>query len=450
MAAAKAALTEYERRRLENIKRNEEMIASIKRKANDLSTLIKSSKRKPHRIAKPGKTPVVLRRSLRSRGISPDSAQETAIPTTPSPPVSLAKQKGPLRIVDDFVATLAATILDAEENAPLHRRVESLQNEVESWNPASALSLVPENTRRLLAGRILTVCFFPFLDRRLLAVGDKYGNLGFWDADFGESEGDGSYVYTPHSAPVSGISLHPFSSSKVFTCSYDGFIRLMDVGETVFKMIYSTEDSIFSLIHHPNNTKSLYFGEGQGDLKMWDESAGKISSSWDLHEQRINTIDFNRYNANLMATSSTDGIASIWDLRKIHSKKPECITTAQHARAVHSAYFSPSGTCLATTSIDDTVGILSGPSFDNWTTIKHFNQTGRWLSSFRAIWGWDDRFLFMGNMRRAVDIITVEDKNIVPLESPFMTAIPCRFAVHPQRVGLLAGATAGGQIYIWS
>ncbi|XP_078439667.1 DROUGHT SENSITIVE 1 isoform X2 [Wolffia australiana] len=394
MAAAKAALTEYERRRLENIKRNEEMIASIKRKANDLSTLIKSSKRKPHRIAKPGKTPVVLRRSLRSRGISPDSAQETAIPTTPSPPVSLAKQKGPLRIVDDFVATLAATILDAEENAPLHRRVESLQNEVESWNPASALSLVPENTRRLLAGRILTVCFFPFLDRRLLAVGDKYGNLGFWDADFGESEGDGSYVYTPHSAPVSGISLHPFSSSKVFTCSYDGFIRLMDVGETVFKMIYSTEDSIFSLIHHPNNTKSLYFGEGQGDLKMWDESAGKISSSWDLHEQRINTIDFN--------------------------------------------------------SIDDTVGILSGPSFDNWTTIKHFNQTGRWLSSFRAIWGWDDRFLFMGNMRRAVDIITVEDKNIVPLESPFMTAIPCRFAVHPQRVGLLAGATAGGQIYIWS
>ena len=60
------------------------------------------------------------------------------------------------------------------------------------------------------------------------------------------------------------------------------------------------------------------------------------------------------------------------------------------------------------------------------------------------------KFIYIGNMQRAVDIICLEDMTKVSLDSPIMTAIPCRFAAHPQRVGLLAGATAGGQIYVWS
>ncbi|CAA6661656.1 unnamed protein product [Spirodela intermedia] len=428
---ATAALTEYERRRMENIRRNEEMIASLKRKAEDLSAIVKASKARPHRPAKPHQPAVVIRRSLRCRGIPPEQSREASDLPAPS---SSSK-------VHDF--------RHGGECAPAPEE-EACGGKWGSWDPATSLTLVPENVRRLLPGRILTVCFFPFGDRRVVAAGDKLGHLGFWDGDFGEGAGDGSYIFAPHTAPVSGISFHPFSLSKIFSCSYDGFIRLMDVEENLFNMVYSTEEAVFSISHQPNDAKSIYFGEGPGELKAWDEKAGKVSNSWVLHDQRINTIDFSRENTNLMATSSTDGVACIWDLRKIRAKKPEGIRTVRHARAVHSAYFSPSGASLATTSIDDTVGILSGPNFDNSTMISHFNQTGRWLSSFRAIWGWDDRFLFMGNMKRAVDVISTVDKTRTALESPLMTAIPCRFAAHPHRVGLLAGATAGGQIYMWS
>ncbi|KAL7190942.1 hypothetical protein ACSBR2_023086 [Camellia fascicularis] len=178
----------------------------------------------------------------------------------------------------------------------------------------------------------------------------------------------------------------------------------MDVEKEIFDLVYSSDHAIFSISQRTNDAKSLYFSEGHGVLNIWDERAGKSSASWILHEDRINTIDFNSKNTDIMATSSTDGTACIWDLRNIDADKPKCLKTVNHKRAVHSAYFSPSGSYLATTSIDDNVGLLTGANFEDITMINHNNKTGRWISSFRAIWGWDDSYLFIGNMKRGVDV----------------------------------------------
>lgn len=73
-------------------------------------------------------------------------------------------------------------------------------------------------------------------------------------------------------------------------------------------------------------------------------------SDWEVQwKLTINTISFNPQNPNIMATSSTDGTACIWDLRSTRSRKPKTLKTVSHGRAVNSAYFSPSGTSLATT-----------------------------------------------------------------------------------------------------
>ena len=54
-------------------------------------------------------------------------------------------------------------------------------------------------------------------------------------------------------------------------------------------------------------------------------------------------------------------------------------------------------------------------------------------------------------MKRGVDIISpAQKRTIFTLESPHMSAIPCRFDAHPYNVGMLAGATSGGQVYIWT
>ncbi|KAJ4958543.1 hypothetical protein NE237_025654 [Protea cynaroides] len=339
----------------------------------------------------------------------------------------------------DKSGTSYTTVTGISEIAPLS-----------SLNLAS-LRLRPEYIARVVPGRILNVCFFPTTYRLLVVAGNKFGNVGFWDVDSPAAEGNGIYLYRPHSAPVSGILIQPYSLSKVFTSCYDGFIRLLDVEKESFDLVYSSKDPIFSLSQCPHDAKSLYFGEGQGGLNVWDERAGKSSSSWMLHEQRINSIDFNPENNNLMATSSTDGTACIWDVRSINANKPKSLKIVNHKRAVHSAYFSPSGNCLATTSVVDKVGVLSGVDFADVAMINHNNQTGRWISSFRAIWGWDDSNLFIGNMKRGVDVIsTTKRRTVMTLESPNLTAIPCRFATHPFKVGILAGATSGGQVYIWT
>ena len=123
----------------------------------------------------------------------------------------------------------------------------------------------------------------------------------------------------------------------------------MDVEKESFNMIISSDYDVYSICQWPHDINSLYIGEGAGMLKVWDEREGKDSSFWNLHEARINSINFNPDKPHLMATSSTDRLACIWDLRRMKKDKPESIKSVKHGRAVHSAYFSPSGKFLATT-----------------------------------------------------------------------------------------------------
>ena len=124
---------------------------------------------------------------------------------------------------------------------------------------------------------------------------------------------------------------------------------MMDVEKGVFDMIYHSEYCVYSIALSPHDINSLYFSEGKGGFNKWDVRTGKSSLSCDLHEARINTIDFNSDTENMMATSSTDGTACIWDLRLMKKDKTTPLKIVKHKRAVHSAYFSPSGKFLATT-----------------------------------------------------------------------------------------------------
>jgi WD40 repeat protein len=123
----------------------------------------------------------------------------------------------------------------------------------------------------------------------------------------------------------------------------------MDVEKEVFDLVYSSDETIYSLSQQSNDPKCLYFAEGCGGMSIWDERTGNISAQWSPHDDRINSIDFNSENANIITTSSTDGTASIWDLRSIDADKFKSLKTVGHKRAVHSAYFSPSGRSLVTT-----------------------------------------------------------------------------------------------------
>ncbi|KAI3861051.1 hypothetical protein MKX03_016022 [Papaver bracteatum] len=486
--ASQKTLTNYERRRLENIKRNQEMMSSFKIQfiANQLHSSTSKRQRTETKTYKTNRgkqpkpeAPIVMRRSLRARGIPPENKigleeEENVISHTnateseyPSP-----KKLGPVPMLDAYNGTgsldnqmkhqkhLIDTIKSLSETNLMSCSIHDDDTSVVGSSlELESLILKPENVARVLPKNILNLCFFPCKNRSIVVAGNKAGSLAIWDMDadlkdIEEKEeqignGDGIYLYDPHTAPISGIVIQPISLSKVYTSSYDGCICLMDVEKEAFDMLYSSDDAIFCLSPHPQEAKSLYFGEAQGMINVWDERAGKSSSSCTLHDQRINTIDFHPENTNCLATSSSDGTACIWDLRNINANRPESLKMVEHKKTVHSAYFSPSGNCLATTSANDKVGLVRGTNFMDISMVQHNNQVGRWIPSFRAIWGWDDSYLFIGSMKRGVDVISTGYRKMVTLESSYISAIPCRFSAHPYKVGMLAGATAGGQVYTW-
>ncbi|XP_052198631.1 DNA damage-binding protein CMR1 [Diospyros lotus] len=478
--APQKKLTEYERRRLENIKRNEEVLSSLKihSKLAELSALTKrqrpqtkSYKLSPEKKLK-SDAPTVIRRSLRTRGMPPEAATAGGLkddfdesPNTqksnpkPEPPTC----KGPISIREafygeDYDQRFTETILGVSKKIQLSYGDGPTEG-IDSGYPSRALGSVnlgslrldPENIARVVQGKIHVVRFFPSSDLNMIAVGNTSGDVGFWNVDAKNQDGDGIYLFHPYSGAVSGIVVQPFSLSKIYTSSYDGIIQLMDLEKEEFDQIYSCDGPIFSISQRASDPKSLYFSDGHGVLSIWDERTGKSSTSWILHENRINSIDFSSENNNLMATSSTDKTARIWDLRNIGADNPKPLKTINLTRAAQSAYFSPSGSCLATTSYDNMVGLLRGANFEEVSMIHHNNQTGRWLSPFRAIWGWDDSYIYIGNMNRGVDVISTAKRRIfTTLQSPDMSAIPCRFDAHPYKIGMLAGGTSGGQVYVWT
>ncbi|KAF8103402.1 hypothetical protein N665_0188s0338 [Sinapis alba] len=385
--------TEFERKRLENIRRNDEMMAAlnVRAKASLLSAVTKRPREESKSFKKkePEK-PTVMRKSLRTRGLNPDSVGLPYYRLSDYPP---QKSLCPLPFDTacggegshkQFVETmlgfasksmvkdndspidcsstrrrssrLSSVVVRKEEHvkkeafAKKSRRGKLFKGETKHENdvsPSSSdgylnkeasgvmtesigfeeggsdtgpLSLEPHNVARVVPGRIFVVKFMPCQNVKLVSAGDKLGNVGFWNLDCHKRKEDdnGIYLFHPHTAPVSSLVFQQNSFSKVISSSYDGLIRLMDVGKSVFDLVYSSsDDAIYSLSQRPNDEQSLYFSEGHGMLNTWDLRAGKSFFHWGLHEHRINSIDFNPQNPHVMATSSNDGTACLWDLRSM-------------------------------------------------------------------------------------------------------------------------------------
>ncbi|KAM0904397.1 hypothetical protein ACQ4PT_018034 [Festuca glaucescens] len=406
-------LTEYERLRAENIRRNDVILASLRRKADELSAAIKSSssaKRgrpsgQPRKKPTTPTGPAVLRRSLRLSQLPPSHSPDAEpIPGPPPKPRSTS-----------FSSSLASSILDAVSLSPGAAKVRA-----DDFDAGKELVLAPANVRRVVPDRILGVRVLPLVDRTVVVAGNKLGNIGFWDADgVVEDEGDdgvdGLFEYLPHRGPVPAIVAHPGVPHKIYSCSCmrGGEIGLMDLEKENFNMIHLCDYPVYSLCQAPD----------------------------------------------MLA-------AYILVMEMAEKKKDDCLKVLKHSRSVQSAYFSPSGRMLATkalflfcplSSLEDTVRVFHGDDFDSSHIIKHNNQTGRWLSTFKAIWGWNDADLFIGNMKRAIDVISVSSSdtglsasNSACLESEDMTAIPCRFSAHPYKVGHLACASSGGKVFLWT
>ena len=96
--------------------------------------------------------------------------------------------------------------------------------------------------------------------------------------------------------------------------------------------------------------ESLYMGDYEGALTILDPRESKTQPPVELHDKKINSLQFHPTRPHLLVSSSTDASVRLWDTRKLSGKggsKPS--SELQHGKAVHGAYFSRGGDLLACT-----------------------------------------------------------------------------------------------------
>ncbi|KAF9575304.1 hypothetical protein EC968_003656 [Mortierella alpina] len=333
----------------------------------------------------------------------------------------------------------------------------------------------PWPTVKVCQGRIYCMAIHENKDKILVCGGDIDGNLGFWDLDETLDENHepdydeepNIYSYKAHTRTLSSMQYSPTDPTKLFTSSYDGSIRYLDLGKQQFIESYVVSSDASDHLGSVSLTSSgqqLWFADDEGGVTLKDVRTPKDEMVFRklLHEKKVGCVNVNPKYDNLIVTSSLDRTMKIWDIRTFANYKEdepiEHLAEFPHGLSVTSAMWSPDGASIASTSYDDNVRIFNNfkPSLPNLTEIpdpvriRHNNNSGRWVTMLRAVWSHQFNWFSIGNMNKSVDIYSRGTGDLMAnLRDPQnLTTVPAVNAWHPNRV-LLASGMANGKMVIW-
>lgn len=258
----------------------------------------------------------------------------------------------------------------------------------------------------------------------------------------------------PHHAYISGLRWIEGrgSAMRLLTTSYDGSLRCMDPGAAcTFSLLHSDEDAEYSAMEATPDSASVWLGDNSGTVEAVDLRApqGKPAQEVPICSRKINTLSLEPLEGRVLAVAGGDGSLTLWDIRKLDAKA-EAVAAVKHSKTCLSAYFAPDGSQrVLSTSRDDTLRVWRGrEGLSEAVSVAHNNNTGRYITPFRAIWEPSSASFICGNMKRLVNVYDSEGNESGQLSSDLMTAIPSRFACHSQ-LPLMAAATASGRIHVF-
>jgi WD40 repeat protein len=230
------------------------------------------------------------------------------------------------------------------------------------------------------------------------------------------------------------------------------------------------EMGISSIAIPSNDPNMLMFSTLEGEFGRHDIRAPSRTEIWQLTDKKIGGFSLHPLQPHLVATASLDRTLKIWDLRKItgdeDSRVPNLLGEHESRLSVSHASFSAAGH-VATSSYDDTIKIHSFLDAGSWkighdidskamkptATIKHNNQTGRWVTILKPQWQHHPedgiQKFAIGNMNRFVDVYASDGEQLAQLGGDgLITAVPAVAHFHPTK-DWVAGGTASGKLCLW-
>jgi WD40 repeat protein len=162
-----------------------------------------------------------------------------------------------------------------------------------------------------------------------------------------------------------------------------------------------------------------------------------------------------------MATAGLDTTVKIWDIRRMKgTSKP--IATQNAGKSVNSAFFSPSGRSIVTTTQANTLEILEDAHLSTDVIkapkhrIRHDNHTGRWISTFQAKWhpstSLPEESFVVGSMSRprTIEVFSGDSGKLLRgICGDALAAVASRCCFHPNADRLIVvGGNSSGRVTV--
>jgi len=239
------------------------------------------------------------------------------------------------------------------------------------------------------------------------------------------------------------MSINPVMSSCISVASLDQQVRLFDVRN--LQSLATTNDA-------PYNARAV-----DGEVLDLAESKAQIAS----HRAKLACtsvdIDPTRKNKNNV---SYDDVVKVWDLKPewLHVKANKATSSSKPAKTEKrtgltrwikgedGSKIEMNGTDHDSSRPDD---LLAKP-----IQVPHNNQTGKWLTLFRARFNANpavESHFTIGSMVRYAEIWSDEGTLLRSFyDEDYVTAVPAVTCTHPRRVGRLGTGNASGKCTFWA
>ncbi|KAL1793841.1 hypothetical protein ACET3X_007262 [Alternaria dauci] len=247
------------------------------------------------------------------------------------------------------------------------------------------------NEIKITPERIYSMGLHPTTDKPLVFAGDKLGNLGICDAsqkaaevkveddeDDAEREGPTITTLKPHTRTIHTFQFSPHDANALYTASYDSSVRKLDLAKGVAVEVYAPPDKdedapLSGLEISKDDPHTLYFSTLDGQFGIYDMRTPKEKATglqiFQLSEKKIGGFTLHPGHPHLVATASLDRTLKIWDLRKISGKAgeraPALVGEHTSKLSVSHAAWNSAGQ-VATASYDDTIKIHDFGNCAEW------------------------------------------------------------------------------------